>query len=164
MFEEAAKTLHEEGLAITMGTIDATVAKDLASEYELKGYPTLKLFKYGKFQEDYSGKRETAEFVEVLGGSMEESKAKAATPEMLAEHKPWKELYKDAPVQYLGKDNFKSSMTAKSLTMVMFYSPGHTSSEETRRHFYDAAGVFEHDPNGWSARRSVWSASTPVQP
>ena len=57
VFEDAARILHnDEGLDITMGTIDATVTKDLASEYELTGYPTLKFFSNGEVS-DFTGQR-----------------------------------------------------------------------------------------------------------
>lgn len=136
--------------------VDCTlpVNTQLCSEREVKGYPTLQLFKYGKFQEAYTGKRETAEFVEVLGGSMEESKAKAATPEMKAEHKSWEEEDgPDSPVLHLNKDNFKTSIASKSLAMILFYSPGHTSNKETRRNYYMAASTAEYDRNGWLKKK-----------
>lgn len=44
----------------SIGAVDATVHENLAREFNIKGFPTLKYFKNGSFKSDYNGKR-TAE-------------------------------------------------------------------------------------------------------
>jgi protein disulfide-isomerase A1 len=62
VFEEAAALVEQEGLKITFGSIDATIATDLAAENGLTGYPTLKWFHNGEAN-DYTGQRSAASIV-----------------------------------------------------------------------------------------------------
>merc|ERR1712002_916189 len=55
--EKAAKQLKERDEPILIGKVDATVEKELAEQYEVKGYPTMKVFRNGKASE-YKGPRE----------------------------------------------------------------------------------------------------------
>lgn len=55
-FSEAAKRLAEEKVGL-LGAVDSTANEELAREYNIKGFPTLKFFAKGAFQSDYDGKR-----------------------------------------------------------------------------------------------------------
>lgn len=55
-YEKAAKVLKESDPPVLLGAVDATVETDLASKFDVSGYPTLKFFKKGAVV-DYDGPR-----------------------------------------------------------------------------------------------------------
>ncbi|CAH1967592.1 unnamed protein product [Acanthoscelides obtectus] len=56
---EAAKDLASQGYDQCMAMVDCTENPEVTEEYEISGFPTVKLFKDGKFVTDYKGKRTT---------------------------------------------------------------------------------------------------------
>lgn len=68
-YEKAASILHSHDPPIVLAKIDANeeVNKDLATQYEIKGFPTLKILRNGgKSIQEYKGPREADGIVEYL--------------------------------------------------------------------------------------------------
>lgn len=70
VWKAVAKEVAEEGLPIRIAAIDATVHTKTANEYNIRGFPTIKLFIDGNV-EDYEGGRKKSDIMEFI-------KAKAA--------------------------------------------------------------------------------------
>ncbi|XP_050304030.1 protein disulfide-isomerase A5 [Anthonomus grandis grandis] len=52
----AAKDMKKSGVC-TLAVIDCIENPDIAQQYDIEGFPTIKLFKHGKYVADYKGKR-----------------------------------------------------------------------------------------------------------
>ncbi|KFD57523.1 hypothetical protein M513_01626 [Trichuris suis] len=57
-YEKAAKSLAKRQPAIPLAKVDATKERQLATDHQVSGYPTLKVFRYGRAYE-YRGGRHT---------------------------------------------------------------------------------------------------------
>ncbi|XP_028817688.1 protein disulfide-isomerase A4 [Denticeps clupeoides] len=64
-YENAAKELSTRTPPILLAKVDATVETDIASRFEVSGYPTLKIFRKGKAFE-YNGPREKFGIVDYM--------------------------------------------------------------------------------------------------
>ncbi|CAH0559634.1 unnamed protein product [Brassicogethes aeneus] len=60
-YTSAAKDLENEGFSQCMAAIDCTANPEVAEQYRIDGFPTIKLFKNGRFVKDYNGKRTLAD-------------------------------------------------------------------------------------------------------
>jgi len=79
-WEEAAKKLKGN---VKLGAVDATVHQSLASQYQVKGFPTIKVFPAGKNKkaQDYNGPREANGIVEYALHTLD----KAGVPPQITE-------------------------------------------------------------------------------
>lgn len=104
--------------AFKVAKVDCTTDKDVCSEYGVRGYPTLILFKDGETQEDkYQGQRDISAFVsyvEKLNPELPKTIIKNAEPEA-PEQDP------NSNVVTLGDANFDQAR--KGVWLVEFFAP-----------------------------------------
>ncbi|CAH2242765.1 jg12085, partial [Pararge aegeria aegeria] len=78
-FTEAAEQFADE-LMVAFAAVDCTTQQELCSNYDVKGYPTLKYFSYfDKLVQDYSGGRKKVDFVSFIQGQLSEHRAQHTT-------------------------------------------------------------------------------------
>ncbi|XP_077365522.1 protein disulfide-isomerase A4 [Festucalex cinctus] len=65
-YEKAAKELSRRSPPIPLAKVDATAESEIASRFDVTGYPTLKMFRKGKVF-DYNGPREQHGIVDYMG-------------------------------------------------------------------------------------------------
>lgn len=58
VFNKVAKTLKEENSKSVIAFVDATKETKLGARFKVKGYPTVKFFKDGKYAWDYDERAE----------------------------------------------------------------------------------------------------------
>lgn len=65
---EKVRTLGDVWLA----AVDATTQPGLQKDYEVRGFPTIKLFRRGKFVEDYKKPRKTDDLVAFMSAQLKD--------------------------------------------------------------------------------------------
>ncbi|ELU02742.1 hypothetical protein CAPTEDRAFT_224024 [Capitella teleta] len=122
-YAEAAQLLKENNKPGALAAVDATAHPDLASRYEVKGYPTLKYFKDGAFVMDYSKQRNTKEFVTFMENP---------GPEL-----EWSDEQNE--VEHLTSNTMQSFLTSSADVLVMFYAPWCGHCKAAKPAFTEAA-------------------------
>lgn len=57
----AAKELVKDGFSNCLAMVDCTVNPEVTEQFNIEGFPTIKLFKNGKYIKDYTGERTVEE-------------------------------------------------------------------------------------------------------
>nr|UMA82692.1 venom-related protein disulfide isomerase [Conus ebraeus] len=113
-FGQAASVIVEEKLG-ALAAVDATIEQQLADRFEIRGYPTLKYFRDGKYAFEYSGGRTADDFIAFLRNP-------DAPPTIPSPEPQWSDIVSD--VHHLTDTSFDEFIAANKKTLVMFYSPG----------------------------------------
>lgn len=129
-YSKAAETLESEGSNIKLGKVDATEEGELAEEFGVRGYPTLKFFKSGK-PIDYSGGRTAPDIVSWL-------KKKTGPPA--------KEL--------TSVDEAKEFIEASNVAVVGFFKD---QSTDAAKNFLAAASGIDDHPFGITGDDAVFA-------
>ncbi|CAH2103869.1 unnamed protein product [Euphydryas editha] len=121
-FVKAAEKFADE-LMVAFAAVDCTQHKDICSNYDVKGYPTIKYLNYfDKVVLDYSGGRKEADFVTFVQSQMSEQSSHPV--------KSNQEAGFGVNVALADDGNFFDIISSPSPTFVMFYATwcGHCST------------------------------------
>ncbi|GLV39455.1 Protein disulfide isomerase [Carabus blaptoides fortunei] len=129
-YAKAAKALADKGSSVKLGKVDATEETELAEEFGIRGYPTLKFFKNGNPLE-YNGGRQSDDIVSWL--------SKKTGP-------PAKELKT--------VDEAKELIEANNVAIIGFFKD--QSSPEAKAFLAAASSIDDH-PFGITSADAVYS-------
>jgi len=111
-FEKAATSLLANDPPVTLAKVDCTEAgKEACNRFEVRGYPTIKIFRNGELSSDYNGPREYAGIVKYM-----KAQVGPASKELKSVAEAEKELAKSEVVVYCLAD--ASSDLAKTFQKV----------------------------------------------
>lgn len=65
-FAKVAQLLATEKVSAKVAALDCTVHMKTAEKFQIRGYPTLKLFANGQFRRNYEGKRTAQDMLQFL--------------------------------------------------------------------------------------------------
>ncbi|XP_076014232.1 protein disulfide-isomerase A4 [Genypterus blacodes] len=83
-YEKAAKELSQRSPPIPLAKVDATVESEVASRFDVTGYPTLKIFRKGKMF-DYNGPREQHGIADYMSEQSGPPSKQVQTPKQVQE-------------------------------------------------------------------------------
>ena len=112
-YAEAATKLNELKINGALAAIDATIDASLSSRFEVKGFPTIKYFKNGKHDFEYSGGRKTGDIVNFMKDPVKN------TPPPPEPH--WSD--EQGNINHLDDNTYEKFIVDKPAVLVMFYAP-----------------------------------------
>jgi len=137
-FEKSYKELIANDPPVTLAKVDCTEGgKDVCGRFEVKGYPTLKIFRSGELSSDYNGPREAAGITKYM-----KAQVGPASKEIKTVEEAEKMLAKPEVVVFGFGDQPKLQKTAAKLRESVAFA--HTTSEEvmTKLGYTDAIVLF----------------------
>lgn len=112
-YEKAAVIMKEKNIPGVLAALDATKDPEIAAQFKVKGYPTVKYFSNGEFKFDVNV-READKIVEFMTSPSQ-------PPPPPPPETPWNE--EETNVVHLDEENFKTYLKKKKHALVMFYAP-----------------------------------------
>jgi len=131
-FEKSSGDLLANDPPVTLAKVDCTEGgKDVCSRFEVRGYPTLKIFRNGELSSDYNGPREAAgitKFMKAQVGPASKPLADAAAAEASLNKK-------DVVIYCLGEESSDICKTFQKVAAKLRenYEFAHSASEEVAK-------------------------------
>lgn len=134
-YTDAAAKMKEKKIEGILAAVDATKEPSLASQFNIKGYPTVKYFKDGEFAFDVNF-RTADKIIEFMNDPKEQPPP--PPPEL-----PWAET--ESEVSHLDSETFKTFLKRKKHALVMFYAPWCGHCKKAKPEFMKAAEHYKDD-------------------
>jgi protein disulfide-isomerase-like protein len=104
-------------LKVAFVAVDCTKNEKVCGQYEVKGFPTIMYFNFGKNPKKYEGGRAELDFISFMTNPNDPS---AGQPKPVDE---WKNLPGYEHVNLLDDSSFDEFINTKKKVLVMFYAP-----------------------------------------
>ncbi|CAF1340646.1 unnamed protein product, partial [Didymodactylos carnosus] len=120
-----AAAVFKDNTKVAFCAVDCTKSQKNCELYEVRGYPTINYFNYGKLLYAYNGQRNAQDFINFMNDPEEYQKKQSAESEQ-AKTDPiefWQELPGYEHVHLLKQSTFQSTLDASKKAIVMFYAP-----------------------------------------
>lgn len=135
-YEKAAAQMKLEKIKGSLAAVDATKDAQLAKRFNVKGYPTIKYFRFGEFIWDTPQLRES----NAILNFMKDPKEPPAPP---APEPSWED--QPSEVVHLNTENFKNFLKKKKHVLVMYYAPWCGHCKMAKPEFQQAAEEMKDD-------------------
>ncbi|XP_076456070.1 protein disulfide-isomerase A5-like [Babylonia areolata] len=137
-FGQAATVVTDEKIG-ALAAVDATVEQELGDRFEIRGYPTLKYFKDGKFAFEYSGGRSADDIIAFMRNP-------DAPPTKPPPEPEWSDIVSD--VHHLTDTTFSDFISTNKKTLVMFYAPWCGHCKKMKPDYMSAATKLKEEVPG----------------
>jgi protein disulfide-isomerase-like protein len=112
-----AAEYFKDDLKIAFVAVDCTKHNQICEQYEVKGYPTIIYFNFGKNPTPYDGKREVKSFIKFMSNPNDPNALKTDPKD------DWVEIAGYESVHLLDDSTFDAFVKSKSKVLVMFHAP-----------------------------------------
>ena len=115
-YKDAAEQFKED-TRVAFVAVDCTQNKPVCDQYEVKGFPTILYFNFGKNPTPYDGGREAKNFIKFMSNPNDPNSQKQDQTE------EWSHLSGYEHVNFLDDSSFDEFINSKQKVLVMFYAP-----------------------------------------
>ncbi|XP_071493170.1 protein disulfide-isomerase A5-like [Diadema antillarum] len=137
-YAEAATLAKERNLPGKFAAVDATTSVLTSSRFEIKGFPTIKYFKNGVEDIQYSGGRTTDALLEFMRDPSNMPPPPSAEP-------AWSDVPSD--VHHLTTQTFAGFLQERTHVLVMFYAPWCGHCKAAKPAYMEAAEKLKEMPD-----------------
>jgi hypothetical protein len=103
--------------------VDCTVEKEPCEQHNVKGFPTIIYFNFGKNPKEYSSTRDKAGFVKFMQDPTQSATPPVPEQDNRDPKEDWKDIAGHQHIHFLNEENFDQVINEKRKILVLFYAP-----------------------------------------